>query len=104
MSWKSDFRKEFKINLVIIGLILGAAGCFLLATRLFGGLATEEFLESSTLKWGFRILVIGVGAISFWKREWLAQAWQRRRFRFGLYMFYSVGFIGWLWTVIDLLA
>ena len=94
----------FKIRLVIIGLILAVAGWFLLGVMLLGRLGIEEFLQSTTLTWSFRILIIGVAIILFIKREWLARAFEDRRFKGILYIFYGIGFTGWLWGIIDLLA
>ena len=104
MNWKSRFKKTFKIRLVIIGLILGVAGWFLLGIMLLGRLGIEEFLQSTTLTWSFRILVIGTALIFIWKNEWLTRAWPDRKFKISLYTFYGIGFIGWLWGTIDLLA
>jgi len=104
MDWKSSFKKTFKIRLVIIGLILGIAGWFLLGIMLLGRLGIEEFLQSDTLKWSFRILVIGVAIILFIKMEWLTRALEDRRFMRILYVFYGVGFVGWLWGITDLIC
>jgi len=104
IDWKSRFKKTFKIRLVIIGVILGVAGCFLLGIMLLGRLGVEEFLQSTTLTWSFRILVIGTALICIWRDEWLTRAWQDRKFKISLYIFYGVGFIGWLMAIIDLLA
>jgi len=93
-----------KIRLVIMGLILAVAGWFLLGVMLFGRLRIEEFLQSTTLTWSFRILIIGVAIILFIKREWLSKTLQERKSKVVLYIFYGVGFIGWLWGIIDLLA
>ena len=94
----------FKIRLVIIGLILAVAGWFLLGVMLLGRLGIEEFLQSTTLTWSYRILIIGVAIILFIKREWLTRALEDRKFKISLYTFYGVGFIGWLWGIIDLLS
>ena len=93
-----------KIRLVIIGLILAVAGWFLLGVMLFGRLGIEEFLQTTTLAWSFRILIIGTALILFIKREWLTRALEDRRFKGILYIFYGVGFIVWLWGITDLLA
>jgi len=93
-----------KIRLVIMGLILAVAGWFLLGVMLFGRLRIEEFLQSTTLTWSFRILIIGVSIILVIKRGWLAKTLQERKSKVVLYIFYGVGFIGWLWGIIDLLA
>ena len=94
----------FKITLVIIGLILAVAGWFLLGVILFGRSGIEEFLQSTALTWSFRILIIGVAIILLIKREWLTRALEDKRFQRILYIFYGVGFIGWLWGIIDLLV
>jgi len=94
----------FKIRLVIIGLILAVAGWFLLGVILFGRLGIEEFLQSTTLTWSFRILIVGVTIVLVWKNNWLAKTWQDSTFKVSLYIFYGAGFIGWLWGIIDLLA
>ena len=94
----------FKITLAIIGIILSVAGWFLLGVILLGGLGVEEFLQSTTLTWSFRILIIGVAIILVIKREWLTRALEERRFKRILYIFYGVGFIGWLWGIIDLIC
>ena len=104
MDWKSSFKKTFRIRLVIIGLILGVAGWFLLGIMLLGRLGIEEFLQSTTLTWSFRILVIGVPIVLVIKREWLTRALEDRTFKRILYIFYGIGLIGWLWGTIDLLA
>jgi len=110
IDWKSRFRKTFKTRLVIIGLIIAIAGWFLLGVMLFGrffeeGLSgIEEFVQSNALRWGFRILVVGAAIVLIIKFEWLAKALRNKRFKVCLYMFYGVGFIGWLWGIIDLLA
>ena len=93
-----------KIRLVIISLILAVAGWFLLGVVVFGGLGTKEFLQSTTLTWSFRILIIGAPIILVIKREWLTRALEDRRFKGILYTFYGIGFIGWLWGITDLLA
>ena len=104
IDWKSRFRMTLKIRLVIIGLILAVVGWFLLGVILFGRLGIEEFLQSTALTWGFRILLIGVAIVLVWKVDWLAKTLQNRKFKASLYIFYGVGFIGWLWGIIDLLA
>ena len=91
----------FKITLAIIGIILSVAGWFLLGVILLGGLGVEEFLQSTTLTWSFRILIIGVAMILFIKRKWLTKALEDSRFKGILYIFYGIGFIGWLWGIID---
>ena len=88
MNWMSRF--------VIIGLILGAAGWFLLGVMLLGRLGIEEFLQSIALTWSFRILIIGAALIFIWKNEWLTRAWRDRKFKIILCTFYGVGFIGWV--------
>jgi len=103
IDWKSGFKKTFKIRLVIIGLILAVAGWFLLAVMLFGRLGIEGFLQSIVLTWSFRILVIGVAIVSIIKNKWLAKALQDRKVIVSLYIFYVIGFIGWLWGITDLL-
>ncbi len=103
-DWKSEFKKTFKLRLVIIGLILAVAGWFLLGVILLGGLGTEEFLQSTALTWSFRILVIGAAIILVIYRGWLTKTLQERKYQVGLNIFYGVGFIGWLWGIIDLLA
>jgi len=104
IDWKSRFKMTFKIRLVIIGLILAVAGWFLLGVILVGRLGIEEFLQSTALAWSFRILIIGAAIILVIKREWLTKALQDRRFKVSLSIFYGVGFIGWLWGIMDLLA
>ena len=104
MNWKSRVKLTLKIRLVIIGLILAVAGWFLLGVVVFGGLGTKEFLQSITLTWSFRILVIGTALIFIWKNEWLTKALQERKYKVVLYTFYGIGFIGWLWGITDLLA
>jgi len=94
----------FKTTLVIIGLIISVVGWFLLGVILLGGLGVEEFLQSTTLTWSFRILIIGVAIILFIKREWLTKALEDRKVKGILFTFYGIGFIGWLWGIIDLLA
>ena len=104
MDWSRRFRMTFKIRLVIIGLILAVAGWFLLGVILFGRSGIEEFLQSTALTWSFRILIIGVAIILVIKREWLTRAIQNGRFKLGLYIFYGIGFIGWLWGITDLIC
>jgi len=104
VDWKSGFKKTFRIRLVIMGLILAIAGWFLLAVMLFGRFGIEGFLQSTALTWSFRILVIGVAIVLIAKIKWLAKALQDRKVIVSLYIFYSIGFIGWLWGIIDLLA
>jgi len=104
MDWKSRIRMTLKIRLVIIGLIFAVVGWFLLGVMLFGRLGIEGFLQSTVLTWSFRILIIGVAIILVLKREWLTRALQNRKFKLGLYIFYGVGFIGWLWGVMDLIC
>lgn len=103
MDLKIRFRESLNIRLVIIGLILGAAGWLLLGAMLFGRLGIEEFLQSNTLTWSFRILVVGTAFFFIWKQGWLTRAWQGKKFRVSLYIFFGIGFIGWLWGIIDLL-
>jgi len=103
VDWESGL-KTFRIRLVIIGLILAIAGWFLLAVMLFGRFGIEGFLQSTALTWSFRILVIGVAIVLIAKIKWLAKALQNRKVIVSLYIFYSIGFIGWLWGIIDLLA
>jgi len=103
-DWKSRFKLTLKIRLVIIGLILAVAGWFLLGVVVFGGLGTKEFLQSTALTWSFRILIIGVAIILVVQRGWLTKALQERKYKVVIYVFYSIGFIGWLWGIIDLLA
>ena len=103
VDWKSGFKKTFRITLVMIGLILAIAGWFLLAVMLFGRLGIEGFLQSIVLTWSFRILVIGVAIVSIIKIKWLAKALQDRKVIVSLYIFYVIGFIGWLWGITDLL-
>ena len=103
VDWKSGL-KTFRIRLVIMGLILAIAGWFLLAVMLFGRFGVEGFLQSTALTWSFRILVIGVAIVLIAKIKWLAKALQNRKVILSLYIFYSIGSIGWLWGVIDLLA
>ena len=93
-----------KIRLVIIGLIFAVVGWFLLGVMLLGRLAIEEFLQSTALTWSFRILIIGAAIILVIKREWLTRALEDSTFKVSLYIFYSIGFIGWLWGIIDLLC
>ncbi len=93
-----------KIRLVIIGLIFAVVGWFLLGVMLLGRLAIEEFLQSTALTWSFRILIIGVTIILVIKREWLTRALRNGRFKLGLYIFYGIGFIGWLWGITDLIC
>lgn len=100
---KTRFRQNLRIRLVIIGLILGAAGWLLLGAMLFGRLGIEEFLQSTALTWSFRILIVGTAIIFIWKQAWLTRAYQGMKFRIGLYIFYGIGFTGWLWGIIDLL-
>jgi hypothetical protein len=103
VDWKSGLKKT-KIRLVIIGLILAVAGWFLLAVMLFGRLGIEGFLQSAALTWGFRISVIGTTIVLIARVKWLAKALQDRKVIVRLYIFYGIGFIGWLWGIIDLLA
>ena len=103
VDWKSGFKKTFRVRLVIMGLILAVAGWFLLAVMLFGRFGIEGFLQSTALTWGFRILVIGAAIVLIAKIKWLAKALQDRKVIVSLYISYGIGFIGWLWGIIDLL-
>ena len=102
VDWKSGLKTS-RIRLVIIGLILAVIGWFLLAVML-GRLGIEGFLQSTALTWSFRILLIGVGIVLIAKIKWLAKALQDRKVIVSLYIFYGIGFIGWLWGISDLLA
>ena len=94
----------FKIRLVIMGLVLATAGWFLLGVLLLGRSGIEEFLQSTALKWSFRILIIVVPIVLVIKRGWLTRALRDGRFRLGLSIFYGIGFIGWLWGITDLIG
>ena len=103
-DWKSEFKKTFKLRLVMISIILTSVGWFLLVVILLWGLGIEGFLQSTTLKWSFRILVIGAAIILVIYRGWLTKALQERKYQVGLNIFYGIGFIGWLWGITDLLV
>ena len=94
----------FKLTFVIIGLIFAVAGWFLLGIMLVGRVGIVEFLQSATLTWSFRILIIAVPIILVIKREWLARALEDRMYKIIIYAFYGIGFIGWLWVITDLLV
>ena len=94
----------FKVTFVIIGFILAVAGLFLQGVMLIGRLGIEDLLQSTALTWSFIILIIGVAIILFIKREWLTKSLEDREFKISLYIFYGIGFISWLWGIIDLLA
>ncbi|MFC1914483.1 hypothetical protein ACFLXF_04335 [Chloroflexota bacterium] len=108
--WKNRFKKTFKIRLIIIGLILGVAGWFLLGVMLFGRFFSEEllrieqFLQTTAFIWSFRIIIIGATLVMLWKNKWLSKALQNIKFRISLFTFYGIGIIGWIWGIIDLLA
>ena len=110
IDWKNRFKKTFKARLVIAGLIFAVVGWFLLGVMLFerffeeGLLEIEEFVQSTAFTWGLRILILGVVIILIRKNKWLTKALQNKKIKVSLYIFYGVGFIGWLWGVIDLLA
>ena len=94
----------FKTAFVIMGLILAVPGRFLLGVMLVGRVGIEGFLQSAALIWGFRILIVGFAIILAIKREWLTRVFHGKRSRMILLTFYGVGFIGWLWGIIDLLV
>ena len=110
IDWKNRFKKTFKARLVIAGLIFAVVGWFLLGVMLFerffeeGLLEIEEFVQSTAFTWGLRILILGAVIILIRKNKWLTKALQNKKIKVSLYIFYGVGFIGWLWGVIDLLA
>ena len=110
IDWKSRFKKIFKARLVIAGLIFTVVGWFLLGVMLFGRffeeelLEIEKFIQSTAFTWGLRILILGAVIILIRKNEWLTKALQNKKLKLSLYIFYGVGFIGWLWGIIDLLA
>jgi len=103
IDWKSGFKRTLKIRLVIMGLILAAAGWFLLAVMLFGKLGIVGFLQSTVLTWSFRILLVCVAIVLVGKFQWLAKVLPDRKARVILNIFYGIGFIGWLWGITDLL-
>ena len=110
IDWKNRFKKTFKARLVIAGLIFAVVGWFLLGVMLFGRffeeelLEIEEFVQSTAFTWGLRILILGAVIILIRKNEWLTKAMQNMKIKVSLYIFYGVGFIGWLWGITDLLA
>jgi len=67
-------------------------------------LEIEEFVQSTTFTWGLRILILGAVIILIRKNEWLTDAFQNKRIKVSLYVFCGIGFIGWLWGIVDLLA
>ncbi|MFC1951874.1 hypothetical protein ACFLYI_02385 [Chloroflexota bacterium] len=110
VDWKSRFKKTFKARLVIAGLIFAVVGWFLLGVMLLGRffeeelLEIEEFVQSTAFTWGLRTSILGAVIILIRKNERLTKVLQNKRIRLSLYIFYGVGFIGWLWGIIDLLA
>ena len=66
-------------------------------------LEIEEFVQSTAFTWGLRILILGAVIILIRKNEWLTKAMKNKKIKVSLYIFYGVGFIGWLWGIIDLL-
>ena len=109
-AWKSRFRRAFNARLVIAGLIFALTGWFLLGVMLFGRffeeelLEIEEFIQSTAFTWSLRILMLGVVIILIRKNEWLTKAMQNKKIKVSFYIFYGVGFVGWLWWITDLLA
>ena len=95
---------------MIAGLIFAVVGWFLLGVMLFGRffekelLEIEEFVQSTAFTWGLRILILGALIILIRKNEWLTKAMKNKKIKVSLYIFYGVGFIGWLWGITDLLA
>ncbi len=110
IDWKSRFKKLFKTKLVVVGFIFAIVGWFLLGVLLFGRffeeelLEIEKFVQSTAFAWGFRILILGAVIILIRKNEWLTKALQNQRIKVSLYIFYGIGFIGWLMEIINLLA
>ena len=110
IDWKNRFKKTFKARLVIAGLIFAVVGWLLLGVMFIGRffeeelLEIEEFVQSTAFTWGLRILILGAVIILIRKNKWLTKALQNKKIKVSLYIFYGVGFIGWLWGVIDLLA
>ena len=110
MNWKSRYRKTLKARLMLIGMILGLVGWFLLGVVLFGGFFEEELLEiervleTPSFAWSFRAVIIAFTALLIWKHRWLARAWEQRWFRNIIYIYYAVGLIGWIAGLADLIA
>jgi len=110
IDWKNRFKKTFKARLVIAGLIFAVVGWLLLGVMFFGRffeeelLEIEEFVQSTAFTWGLRILILGAIIILIRKNEWLTKAMQNKKIKVSFYIFYGVGFVGWLWGITDLLA
>ena len=67
-------------------------------------LEIERFAHSTTFVWGLRILILGAIIFLIRKNEWLIRVWQKREFKYSLYIIYGIGLMGWLLAIIDLVA
>ena len=106
MEWKNRFKRLFLLRISIVAFILALVGWFILWVEAFGRFFEDELLEleriveTSSFTWGLRITVLTVVILLLIKNKWLSTTWQKKPFRYTIYVVFTVSLAGWLtWAV-----
>ena len=100
--WKNRFKHLFLVRILIVGFVLALVGWFILWVEAFGRFFEDELLdlerivETSAFTWGLRIFVLAMVVLLLIKNRWLTSMWEKKTFRYMIYIVFTIGLTGWL--------
>ncbi|BDZ67870.1 hypothetical protein [Methanobacterium ferruginis] len=101
-SRKINWKNYFKTKLYIASFILALVGWFILFVYLFGQyfekelLALEGTINSPFFTWGLRIVIIASIILLIKGKKRIQKFFINKSIRWGIYIIYIIGALGWL--------